>query len=64
MYAFYFSPKGELILSSHMEVLPYTLFCDDVPDTWTKSAYPSTALSIGKYPTVAGFSYYAAIPVI
>lgn len=42
MYAFYFSPKGELRFSAHMEVLQYTLFCDVVPDTWTKPAHPST----------------------
>ncbi|XP_066052095.1 dynein axonemal heavy chain 11-like [Chamaea fasciata] len=34
--------KGELMFSAQMEVLQYTLFCDDVPDTWTKPAYPST----------------------
>ncbi|XP_043549538.1 dynein axonemal heavy chain 11 isoform X1 [Chiloscyllium plagiosum] len=34
--------KGELAISSEMEVLQTALFFDNVPDTWTKLAYPST----------------------
>ncbi|KAM9302491.1 LOW QUALITY PROTEIN: dynein axonemal heavy chain 11 [Morus bassanus] len=34
--------KGELMFSPHMGVLQSALFCDAVPDTWTKLAYPST----------------------
>lgn len=34
--------KGELAVSSEMEKLQSALFFDDVPDTWTKLAYPST----------------------
>uniref|UniRef100_A0A8D3CLD0 Dynein axonemal heavy chain 11 n=1 Tax=Scophthalmus maximus TaxID=52904 RepID=A0A8D3CLD0_SCOMX len=33
--------KGELAISSEMEKLQTALFFDDVPDTWTKLAYPS-----------------------
>ncbi|XP_034468683.1 dynein heavy chain 11, axonemal isoform X3 [Hippoglossus hippoglossus] len=33
--------KGELAISSEMEKLQAALFFDDVPDTWTKLAYPS-----------------------
>uniref|UniRef100_A0AAQ5ZFV7 Dynein axonemal heavy chain 11 n=1 Tax=Amphiprion ocellaris TaxID=80972 RepID=A0AAQ5ZFV7_AMPOC len=39
--------KGELAMSSEMEKLQTALFFDNVPDTWTKLAYPSTySLSI------------------
>uniref|UniRef100_A0A3Q1K2D2 Dynein axonemal heavy chain 11 n=1 Tax=Anabas testudineus TaxID=64144 RepID=A0A3Q1K2D2_ANATE len=39
--------KGELAISSEMEKLQTALFFDNVPDTWTKLAYPSTySLSI------------------
>uniref|UniRef100_A0A3B4UNK9 Dynein axonemal heavy chain 11 n=1 Tax=Seriola dumerili TaxID=41447 RepID=A0A3B4UNK9_SERDU len=34
--------KGELAISSEMEKLQTALFFDNVPDTWTKLAYPST----------------------
>uniref|UniRef100_G3PRS5 Dynein axonemal heavy chain 11 n=1 Tax=Gasterosteus aculeatus TaxID=69293 RepID=G3PRS5_GASAC len=34
--------KGELAISSEMEKLQSALFFDNVPDTWTKLAYPST----------------------
>lgn len=34
--------KGELAMSSEMEKLQSALFFDNVPDTWTKLAYPST----------------------
>ncbi|XP_007888401.2 dynein axonemal heavy chain 11-like [Callorhinchus milii] len=34
--------KGELAISSEMELLQTALFFDNVPDTWTKLAYPST----------------------
>ncbi|KAK5608169.1 hypothetical protein CRENBAI_003200 [Crenichthys baileyi] len=34
--------KGELAMSSEMEKLQTALFFDNVPDTWTKLAYPST----------------------
>ncbi|RXM27080.1 Dynein heavy chain 11, axonemal [Acipenser ruthenus] len=34
--------KGELAISSEMEQLQTALFFDNVPDTWTKLAYPST----------------------
>ncbi|XP_039611034.1 LOW QUALITY PROTEIN: dynein heavy chain 11, axonemal-like [Polypterus senegalus] len=34
--------KGELAISSEMEHLQTALFFDNVPDTWTKLAYPST----------------------
>uniref|UniRef100_W5MKY4 Dynein, axonemal, heavy polypeptide 9 like n=1 Tax=Lepisosteus oculatus TaxID=7918 RepID=W5MKY4_LEPOC len=34
--------KGELAISSEMERLQTALFFDNVPDTWTKLAYPST----------------------
>uniref|UniRef100_A0A668A8S8 Dynein, axonemal, heavy polypeptide 9 like n=1 Tax=Myripristis murdjan TaxID=586833 RepID=A0A668A8S8_9TELE len=34
--------KGELAISSEMEQLQAALFFDNVPDTWTKLAYPST----------------------
>ncbi|KAL3988340.1 receptor tyrosine-protein kinase erbB-2 [Sarotherodon galilaeus] len=34
--------KGELAMSSEMEKLQAALFFDNVPDTWTKLAYPST----------------------
>uniref|UniRef100_A0A3Q2TME4 Dynein axonemal heavy chain 11 n=1 Tax=Fundulus heteroclitus TaxID=8078 RepID=A0A3Q2TME4_FUNHE len=34
--------KGELAMSSVMEKLQTALFFDNVPDTWTKLAYPST----------------------
>ncbi|XP_018092353.2 dynein heavy chain 11, axonemal-like [Xenopus laevis] len=34
--------KGELAISSEMEQLQSALFFDNVPDTWTKLAYPST----------------------
>ncbi|KAM4697873.1 dynein axonemal heavy chain 11-like [Rhinophrynus dorsalis] len=34
--------KGELAISSDMEQLQSALFFDNVPDTWTKLAYPST----------------------
>ncbi|XP_078083834.1 dynein axonemal heavy chain 11 [Mustelus asterias] len=33
--------KGELAISSEMELLQTALFFDNVPDTWTKLAYPS-----------------------
>ncbi|XP_069366837.1 dynein axonemal heavy chain 11 [Paralichthys olivaceus] len=33
--------KGELAISSEMEKLQTALFFDNVPDTWTKLAYPS-----------------------
>ncbi|MGH0152203.1 UNVERIFIED_CONTAM: hypothetical protein FKN15_022155 [Acipenser sinensis] len=33
--------KGELAISSEMEQLQTALFFDNVPDTWTKLAYPS-----------------------
>ncbi|KAK7945776.1 hypothetical protein WMY93_001504 [Mugilogobius chulae] len=33
--------KGELAISSEMEKLQSALFFDNVPDTWTKLAYPS-----------------------
>uniref|UniRef100_A0AAX7TS70 Dynein axonemal heavy chain 11 n=1 Tax=Astatotilapia calliptera TaxID=8154 RepID=A0AAX7TS70_ASTCA len=34
--------KGELAMSSEMEKLQAALFFDNVPDSWTKLAYPST----------------------
>uniref|UniRef100_A0A4W5PZV6 Uncharacterized protein n=1 Tax=Hucho hucho TaxID=62062 RepID=A0A4W5PZV6_9TELE len=34
--------KGELAISSEMEQIQAALFFDNVPDTWTKLAYPST----------------------
>ncbi|XP_045080653.1 LOW QUALITY PROTEIN: dynein axonemal heavy chain 11-like [Coregonus clupeaformis] len=34
--------KGELAISSEMEQIQSALFFDNVPDTWTKLAYPST----------------------
>ncbi|XP_058258889.1 dynein axonemal heavy chain 11 isoform X1 [Hemibagrus wyckioides] len=34
--------KGELAISSEMEQLQTALFFDNVPDTWTRLAYPST----------------------
>lgn len=34
--------KGELAISSEMERLQSALFFDNVPETWTKLAYPST----------------------
>ncbi|KAK0131624.1 Dynein heavy chain 11, axonemal [Merluccius polli] len=34
--------KGELAISSEMEQLQSALFFENVPDTWTKLAYPST----------------------
>uniref|UniRef100_A0A3B4DVC9 Dynein, axonemal, heavy polypeptide 9 like n=1 Tax=Pygocentrus nattereri TaxID=42514 RepID=A0A3B4DVC9_PYGNA len=34
--------KGELAISSEMEQIQTALFFDNVPDTWTKLAYPST----------------------
>ncbi|XP_033960741.1 dynein axonemal heavy chain 11 [Pseudochaenichthys georgianus] len=34
--------KGELAISSEMEKLQTALFFDNVPNTWTKLAYPST----------------------
>nr|XP_054595116.1 dynein axonemal heavy chain 11 [Nothobranchius furzeri] len=34
--------KGELAMSSEMEKLQAALFFDNVPDTWTRLAYPST----------------------
>uniref|UniRef100_A0A3Q2GPF7 Dynein heavy chain 11, axonemal-like n=1 Tax=Cyprinodon variegatus TaxID=28743 RepID=A0A3Q2GPF7_CYPVA len=34
--------KGELAMSSEMEKLQTDLFFDNVPDTWSKLAYPST----------------------
>ncbi|KAL0966379.1 hypothetical protein UPYG_G00294600 [Umbra pygmaea] len=34
--------KGELAISSEMEHFQSALFFDNVPDTWTKLAYPST----------------------
>ncbi|XP_041937573.1 dynein heavy chain 11, axonemal [Alosa sapidissima] len=34
--------KGELAISTEMEQLQTALFFDNVPDTWTKLAYPST----------------------
>uniref|UniRef100_A0A665VXX9 Dynein axonemal heavy chain 11 n=1 Tax=Echeneis naucrates TaxID=173247 RepID=A0A665VXX9_ECHNA len=34
--------KGELAISSEMEKLQAALFFDNVPDTWTRLAYPST----------------------
>lgn len=34
--------KGELAISSEMERLQSSLFFDNVPETWTKLAYPST----------------------
>ncbi|KAF3858430.1 hypothetical protein F7725_011631 [Dissostichus mawsoni] len=36
------SRSGELAISSEMEKLQTALFFDNVPDTWTKLAYPST----------------------
>ena len=33
--------QGELAISSEMEKLQSALFFDNVPDTWTKLAYPS-----------------------
>ncbi|KAG7466869.1 hypothetical protein MATL_G00146930 [Megalops atlanticus] len=40
--------KGELAISSEMEQLQTALFFDNVPDTWTKLAYPST-LSLAQW---------------
>ncbi|XP_060774018.1 dynein axonemal heavy chain 11 [Neoarius graeffei] len=34
--------KGELAISSEMEQLQTALFLDNVPETWTRLAYPST----------------------
>lgn len=34
--------KGELAISCEMEKLQSALFFDNVPDTWTRLAYPST----------------------
>ncbi|XP_030637646.1 dynein heavy chain 11, axonemal [Chanos chanos] len=34
--------KGELAISSEMEQIQTALFFDNVPDTWTRLAYPST----------------------
>ncbi|KAI7806173.1 dynein axonemal heavy chain 11 [Triplophysa rosa] len=34
--------KGELSLSSDMEMLQTALFCDSVPESWSRLAYPST----------------------
>ncbi|CAL8367474.1 unnamed protein product [Boreogadus saida] len=34
--------RGELAISSEMEQLQSALFFENVPDTWTKLAYPST----------------------
>lgn len=34
--------KGELAISSEMERLQSALFFDNVPESWTKLAYPST----------------------
>lgn len=38
----YVQTQGELAISSEMEKLQTALFFDNVPDTWTKLAYPST----------------------
>jgi dynein heavy chain len=40
--AVFFSVQGELAISSEMEQIQAALFFDNVPDTWTKLAYPST----------------------
>ncbi|XP_072570592.1 dynein axonemal heavy chain 11 isoform X2 [Paramormyrops kingsleyae] len=40
--------KGELAVSSEMERLQTALFLDNVPDTWTRLAYPSTC-SLGQW---------------
>lgn len=34
--------QGELAISCEMEKLQSALFFDNVPDTWTRLAYPST----------------------
>ncbi|XP_078250276.1 dynein axonemal heavy chain 11-like [Pogona vitticeps] len=34
--------KGELAISAEMEQLQTALFCDNLPETWMKLAYPST----------------------
>ena len=34
--------QGELAISSEMEQIQTALFFDNVPDTWTRLAYPST----------------------
>lgn len=34
--------QGELSLSSDMEQLQTALFCDSVPESWSRLAYPST----------------------
>lgn len=39
---FLHASKGELAISSEMERLQSALFFDNVPETWTKLAYPST----------------------
>lgn len=34
-------PKGELTITTDMEELSNALFYDNVPESWTKRAYPS-----------------------
>lgn len=34
-------PKGELTITSEMEELSNALFYDNVPESWTRYAYPS-----------------------
>lgn len=45
---FIFSGKGELAISSEMEQIQTALFFDNVPDTWTRLAYPSI-YSLGQW---------------